>query len=44
MEKKDKVSITFDVEKKYGSVSGDVSYSVLENGLPSVHVPDNFKF
>lgn len=33
---------TFDSEKKFGSVSGEISYSVLENGLPSAHVSDVF--
>ncbi len=32
-------SITIDLEKKYGFVSGEISYSVLEKGLPSAHVP-----
>lgn len=36
-------SITFDWEKEIGSVSGEISFSVLENGLPSAHVSDEFK-
>lgn len=36
-------STTFDLEKKFGSVSGEISYSVLENGLPSAHISDTFK-
>lgn len=36
-------SITFDLEKEIGSVSGEISFSVLENGLPSAHVSDEFK-
>jgi len=36
-------STTFDLEKKHGSVSGEISYSVLETGLPTAHVSDIFK-
>lgn len=36
-------SVNFDLEKKQGSASGEISYTVLENGLPSAHVSDTFK-
>lgn len=36
-------SIYFDLEKKYGTASGEISYSVLENELYSAHVSDKFK-
>lgn len=36
-------SVTFDLEKKKSNVSGEISYSVLESGLPSAHVSDVFK-
>lgn len=36
-------STTVDSEKKFSSVSGEISYSVLENRLPSAHVSDNLK-
>ncbi len=36
-------SVNFDPEKEYGTVSGEISYSVLENGLPVAHVSDVFK-
>lgn len=35
--------LTFDLENNFGNVSGGISYSVLENGLPSAHVSDIFK-
>ncbi|MBK8983442.1 MAG: hypothetical protein IPM38_14275 [Ignavibacteria bacterium] len=36
-------NVTFDLEKKTGEVSGAISFSVLENGLPNGQITSEFK-
>ncbi|MBK9332068.1 MAG: hypothetical protein IPM96_06595 [Ignavibacteria bacterium] len=36
-------NVTFDVDKKIGEVSGAITFSVLENGLPNGQITLEFK-